>query len=99
DCLEMAGLPQPTGAVLARVGNTVITDTQFREYASRSGPEKPAASAKERRKILDSMIRDRILMQVARRMNLDRDAAFRARMQAAKINILTSRLVASLPVT
>jgi len=85
--------PAPDAPVLARVGDEVVTVSEFEAEMARRGRVQPVyfQRAGNRRALLEEMLRHRMLVAEARRMGIDQEPDFRELVERMLIQRLRER--------
>lgn len=90
--LSVAGCG-PGGKAVAMVNGEAITVRDLDQRMARSNPSYRAALGNDRRRFLEDLVMEKILLQEARRRNLDRDSEVQTLLREARRQILVGRLL------
>ncbi|MBI4313222.1 MAG: peptidyl-prolyl cis-trans isomerase [Candidatus Omnitrophica bacterium] len=91
--VALAGCGRPNDKVLAVVNGQTITDRDVQTRMSKLAPALRQALKSDRRRLLEEMVLEALLVQEARRRGLERDAQVQELLREAKKQILIGRLL------
>jgi len=83
--------------VLARIGDTVITNHDLNEMMSKFEPFRKGKpfEMEEKKQLLDGLVKNILIAREAEKLRLDKDAAVQARLKIAKIEVLIKEYMTS----
>lgn len=83
---------EPTGQVVATVAGDEITSAELNGALPGNLPRNPKAAARMRSSVLEQLVAQRVVIQEAKRQNLDKSQAYLLAMRRAEGEILTDLL-------